>query len=132
MMYGTIRILLLLNFSYETKYKAATLFTKKEGARIGSNLFKAKWGVVPVKLAALNFLCETFSSKFLRSHSFDNMATLLKVSKESNDICQQNICSEKFRNSSSQMLYKIGLLKNFKEFSGKQQCCSHFLMQLQP
>ena len=26
---------------------------------------------------------------------------------------------KKFRNSPSQMFYKIGLLKNFKEFSGK-------------
>ena len=31
---------------------------------------------------------------------------------------------KKFRNSSSQMFYKIGLPKNFKEFSGK-----HLLLQ---
>ena len=52
----------------------ATLFTKKEGVRIGSTLFKATWEVVPVNLAALfkrNFLYETFSTKFLRSHSFE-------------------------------------------------------------
>ena len=46
----------------------------KERARIESTFFKAKWEVVPVKLAALikrNFLYETFSSNFLRSRSFD-------------------------------------------------------------
>ena len=51
-----------------------TFFTKQEGARIGSILFKVKWEVLPVKLAALlkrNFLYETFSTKFLRSHSFE-------------------------------------------------------------
>ena len=95
------------------KLNINTLFTKKEGARIGSTLFKAKWGVVPVEHAALlktNFLYETFSGKFLRSHSFEvlwvascerlyNKATLSKVNKESNDICrcQQNICSEKIK-----------------------------------
>ena len=30
-----------------------TLFSVKEGARIENTLFKAKWGVVPVNLAAL-------------------------------------------------------------------------------
>ena len=52
----------------------ATMFTKKEGDRIGSTPFKAKWEVVPVKLAALlksNFLYETFTSKFMRSHFFE-------------------------------------------------------------
>ena len=46
----------------------------KERARIESTFFKAKWEVVPVKLAALikrNFVYETFSSNFLRSRSFD-------------------------------------------------------------
>ena len=95
------------------KLNINTLFTKTERARIGSTLFKAKWVVVPVKFAALlkmNFLYETSSSKFLRSHSFEvlwvascerlyNKATLSKVNKESNDICrcQQNICSEKIQ-----------------------------------
>ena len=70
-------------------------------------------GVVPVKRAALlkrNFLYETFSSEFLRSHFFEvlwvascerlyNKATLSKINKESNHICrcQQNICSEKIQ-----------------------------------
>ena len=89
------------------------MFTKKEGARIGSTLFKTKWGDCALKLSALlkrNFLYETFSSKFLRSHSFEVLlvasckrlykkSTLSKVNKESNDIfrCQQNICSEKIQ-----------------------------------
>ena len=89
----------------------ATLFTKKEGARIGSTLFKAKWGVVPVKLPALlkrNFLYETFlvsEKPFFRGfvnrscERLYNKATLSKVNKESNDICrcQQNIFSEKIQ-----------------------------------
>ena len=56
------------------KINPATLSTEKEGARIGSTLFKVKWEVLPVKLAALqkrNFIYETFSTKFLRSHSFE-------------------------------------------------------------
>ena len=56
------------------KLNINALFTKEEGARIGSTLFKAKLGVVPVKLAALlkrNFLYETFSNNFLRSQSFE-------------------------------------------------------------
>ena len=43
------------------KLNINVFFTKKEGARIGSTLFKAKLGVVPVKLAAL--LKGTFSMK---------------------------------------------------------------------
>ena len=49
-----------------------TLFSITEGAKIESTLLKAKWKVVPVKLAALlkrNFPYETFSSKFPRSRS---------------------------------------------------------------
>ena len=49
------------------KLNVNTLFTKKEGARIGNTLFEGKWGVVPLKFAALlkrNFLYETFSNKF--------------------------------------------------------------------
>ena len=89
----------------------ATLFTKKEGARIGGTLFKAKWGVVPVKLPALlkrNFLYETFlvsEKPFFRGfvnrscERLYNKATLSEVNKESNDICrcQQNIFSEKIQ-----------------------------------
>ena len=56
------------------KINPATLSTEKKGARIyGSALFKVKWEVLPVKRATLlkrNFLYETFSNKFLRSHSF--------------------------------------------------------------
>ena len=51
----------------------ATMFTKKEGDRIGSTPFKGKWEVVPVELGALlksNFLYETFTSKFIRSHFY--------------------------------------------------------------
>ena len=71
------------------------LFTKKKETRIGSSLFKAKREVVPVKFAVLlkrNCLYETFSSKFLRSHSSEvlgeaccerlyNKANLSKVNK---------------------------------------------------
>ena len=113
----------------------AMLFTKKEEAGIGSTLFKAKWGVVPVKLKALlkrNFLYETFSSKFLRSHSFEvfwvascerpyNKATLSKVNRNLMTIAGANriFALKKFRNSPSQMFYKIGLLKNFKRILRK-------------
>ena len=127
------------------KLNINTLFTKKEGARIGSTLFKAKWGVVPVKLSELlkrNFLYETFSSKFLRSHSFE---VLWVASCETTRPLYQRLTKnlmtfvgvnrifalKKFRNSPSQMFYKIGLLKNFKESSGKHLCWSHFLIQLQ-
>ena len=43
------------------------LFSIKQGARIENTLFKAKWEVVPVKLAALlkrNFPFETFLASF--------------------------------------------------------------------
>ena len=69
--------ILLLNLSYETKYNIQShLFSIKEGAGKESTLFKAKWKVVLVKLAALlkkNFPYETFSNK---------------VNKESNDTCR--------------------------------------------
>ena len=50
------------------------LFSIKEGARIEDTLFKAKWEVVPVKLAALpknNFPFEISFCEFLRSRSFE-------------------------------------------------------------
>ena len=55
--------ILLLNFNYETKYKSSYTVSIKEGARIENTLFKAKWQVLPVKLAALlkrNFPLEIF------------------------------------------------------------------------
>ena len=91
------------------KLNPATLYTKKEGPRKESTLFKVKWEVLPVKLEALlkrNFLYETFSSKFLRSHFFE----VLGVAS----------CERLY--SPSHMLYKIGLLKYFIEFSGKRMC----------
>ena len=45
----------------------AVLFSIKKGARIEKTLFKAKWEVVTVKLAALlksNFPFETFLASF--------------------------------------------------------------------
>ena len=38
---------------------------------------------------------------------------------------------EKSRNSHSQMFLKLGALKNFAIFKGKQQCWSIFLIKLQ-
>ena len=91
-----------------------------------------------MKLAALlkrKFLFETFSSKFLRSHSFEdlwvascerlyNEATLQRLTKNLMSFAGANriFALKKFRNSPSQMFYKIGLLKNFKELSGKHLC----------
>ena len=123
----------------------AALFTKQEGARIGRTLFKVKWGIVPVKLAAIlkkNFFYEIFSRKFLRSHSFEvlwvasckrlyNKVTLLTKNLITFTDTNRIFALKKFRNSSSQMFYKIGLLKDFKKFSGKHLCWSHFLIQFQ-
>ena len=76
--------------------------TKKEAVRVGSSLFNVKWEVLPVKLAALlkrKLIYETFSTKFLRSHSFEVLwvVSFERLYKESNDICrcQQDICSKK-------------------------------------
>ena len=85
-----------------------TLFSLKEGAKVENTLFKAKWEVVPKKLAALlkrNFPLETFFSEFLRSRSLEvlgaasyerlyNKVCLSKVNTESNDTCRcpQNSC----------------------------------------
>ena len=88
-----------------------------------------------MKLAALlkrKFLFETFSSKFLRSHSFEdlwvgscerlyNEATLQRLTKNLMSFAGANriFALKKFRNSPSQMFYKIGLLKNFKRILRK-------------
>ena len=91
-----------------------------------------------MKLAALlkrNFLYESFSTKFLRSHSFEVLweASIERLYKESHDICSANktFALKKFRKSPLLMLYKIGVLKNFTKSSGKHLCWSHSLMQLQ-
>ena len=58
-----------------------TLCSIKEGTRIENTLFKAKWEVVSVKLAALlkrNVSYETFSSEFLRSRSFEVLRVVLR------------------------------------------------------
>ena len=109
------------------KLNINTLFTKTERARIGSTLFKAKWVVVPVKFAALlkmNFLHETSSSKFLRSHSFEVLWVASCEDYTTRPLYQRltkNLMTfaganrifalKKFRHSPSQMFYKIGLLK---------------------
>ena len=126
------------------KLNINALFTKKERARIGSTLSKAKWGVVSVKFAALpkrNFLYETFSNKFLRSHyssfceqqvakNYKTRPLYQRLTKNLMTFAGRNriFALKRFRNSSSQMFCKIGLLKNFKEHSRKHLCLSHFLM----
>ena len=53
------------------------LFNIKEGVRTKITLFKAKWKVVPVKLADLvirNFAYEPFPRAFLGSCSFEGLA----------------------------------------------------------
>ena len=107
-----IRVLLLLNFNYETKYKSSTLFTKKEWVKIENTFKKAKWEVVSLKLEALlkrNFLYETFSNRFLRRRSFvvlwegkqclSIMPLYQMLTKNPMTFagrCKKNVCSEKF------------------------------------
>ena len=42
-----------------------------------------------------------------------------------------NTSLNKCRGSRSQMFFKIGILKNFADFTGKHQCWSFFLKKLQ-
>ena len=94
-------------------------------------------------LTKREFLYETISSKLLRSHSvkvlwvascdcttwslYQKLTKNLIIFAGANRI----FSLKKFRNSPSQMFHKLGVLKNFAEFSGKHLYWSHFLMHLQ-
>ena len=40
--------------------------------------------------------------------------------------------SKRYRSSRSQMFFKLAALNNFANFTGKDLCCSFFLIKLQP
>ena len=46
-------------------------------------------------------------------------------------LCAMEKCFCSSRSSRSQMFFKIGVLKNFANFTGKQLCWSIFLIKLQ-
>ena len=107
--------------------KPLALLTIKEGDRIEGTLFKARQRVVPVKLAALlktSFVYLTFSSKFLRTQSFEVLwvASCERLQRPLYQRLTKNlmmfaganriVALKEFRQNPSQIFYKTGVLQS--------------------
>ena len=107
-------------------------------SRVNGNFFISRWGFISVTCKrTLSITCYYYfvTKNLLTIESYNYTEKNIPKQGSSKSLyCKEMVnvvITKAFRNSRSQLLYKIGFLEHFAKFTGKHLCWSHFLTKFQ-